>query len=520
MESVVLETRWSARKQATLIGVCVVGIMLTLDVTIVGVALDTIGKSLQASFAQLQWVVNAYSLTLGSFLLTAGSLADIFGRRRMFAFGVGLFSICSLLCGFSQDSVILDTFRALQGLSGALILSSGPAVLANEFHNKERATAFSILGSAVGLGFALGPLVGGILSSGLGWRWIFFVNVPIGLSVLVWAVPKIRETSDPSASHIDWAGLSTFTLSLLLFNFALISGPEKGWNSFWIIGALIGSSVLLIVFIIAEQLQRRPMFDLTLFRHPTFVAVSLMTLTVSFGIVSLLYYIPLYFQSVSNYSPFQAGLTMIPFTLPMLITPLFISQLIKFQSTRLLLCIGLILIGFGTFWMRGGIGTDNSWILLSGLILAGIGAGLCNGLMDNVAVSAASLERSGVASGMYNTTRLSGDAIAIAGTGAILIGNTQTQFLKLISGTSVDILEQSHNIVSQIIQGNISGAAAKAPISAHDLFIHAATLSYTDALHTVLLVVACICFTIALLTFLLMRIGNSANLLTSKSISR
>jgi MFS family permease len=167
--------------------------MLPLDVTVVGVALDSIGRDLEASFAGLQWVVNSYNLAFGSLLLTAGTLADLFGRRRMFALGIVVFTLSSLLCGFSQSPLMLNLLRAFQGIGAAFVLTSGTAAIANEFRaSAERAKAFGILGSSFGIGLALGPLAGGVFSSGLGWRWIFFVNIPVGLSVLALAVPRMN----------------------------------------------------------------------------------------------------------------------------------------------------------------------------------------------------------------------------------------------------------------------------------------------------------------------------------------
>lgn len=190
-------TTWSKRKRATLIGVCVAAIMVPLDITIVGLALESIGQGLSANFAELQWAVNGYTVVFASFLLTAGSLADLYGRRRMLALGISLFTVSSLLCGFSQTPLMLDLFRALQGLGAAFVFPSCTAVLAHEFRGAERAKVFGILGSVLGIGLALGPLLGSVLTSWLGWRAIFLVNVPIGFGVLALAIPKMSESSDP-----------------------------------------------------------------------------------------------------------------------------------------------------------------------------------------------------------------------------------------------------------------------------------------------------------------------------------
>ena len=404
---------WSGRKRLTLFGVCVAAIMLPLDITIVGVALDSIGRDLNASFAGLQWVITGYNMTFGSLLLTAGSLADLFGRRRLFAFGIALFTIFSLLCGFSQNLLMLNCFRVLQGVGSAFVLTSGTAVLANEFrHGSERAKAFGALGSAFGIGLALGPLIGGVLNSGLGWRWIFWVNLPVGLSVLALAVPKMAESKDPGATRIDWAGLVTFTLSLFLLIYALNSGPEAGWGSPRIIGALLGTSILIAIFITAERSQRRPMFDLSLFRKPSFVAAQILPVAVGFGFVALLVYLPLYFQGVKGYSPLQAGLGMMPLTVPILFVPILAGRLAARIPVRIMLTAGLVLIGLGALWMSG-IKSDPRALAI-GLGITGIGTGITFGLMDNLAVSVVPADRSGMAAGIFSTMRIAGEMIAIA----------------------------------------------------------------------------------------------------------
>lgn len=503
-----VQTRLSRRQLLTLLGVGAAAVMITVDVTVVGVALDNIRQSLHANFAELEWVANAYALTFTSFVLTAGALADLFGRRRIFALGIGVFTACSLLCGLSPSPWMLTLFRALQGVGGALVFNSIPAVLAHEFRSTARATAFGFLGSAFGIGFAIGPIVGGALTSGLSWRWIFFVNVPIGLGILALAVPRMSSSGAPNTKHVDWAGLVTFTLSLFLFTFALIGGTESGWGSPQTVSALLGAGVLLALFILAERWQQHPMFDLALFGNSTFVANSLAAMVVSFSMISLLYYIPLYFQSVNGYSPLQAGLTMLPFTLCLLAVPSISGKLAARLPARVLLSAGLVLIGFGELWMRE-IQAGASWTaLLGGLFVAGVGAGLCNGQLDNIAVSVASDKRRGTAVGMFNTIRLCGDILAIAGSGAILISAIKFRLPDLIWGTPAASSGQDTNLANLVARGDISGAAARVPAAGHAVFIHAANQSYTSALQKVLLVLACVCFAVAVLTIAQVRTHN------------
>src|SRR4051812_4461697 len=217
------------RKWWTLTIVCVATFMLLLDITIVNVALPTIAHDLQGSFSDIQWVIDAYTLTLAALLLTAGALADLFGRRLVFVLGVGLFSAASLLCGLSPDALFLILARGVQGIGGAMMYATGLALLAQEFHGRERGTAFGIWGAAIAASAAIGPLIGGALTDALGWSSIFFINVPVGFVVIVLTMAKIRESRDPEGQRVDWLGTITFTGALFLLVLGLIKGNDEGW---------------------------------------------------------------------------------------------------------------------------------------------------------------------------------------------------------------------------------------------------------------------------------------------------
>ena len=223
-----------ARKWWTLLATCVAMFMLLLDITIVNVALPQIQKDLDASFSDLQWVVDAYALTLASLLLTAGSLGDRIGRRRVFTIGFGIFTVASLACGLATDPTMLNLFRAVQGIGAAGMLATTLALIAQEFHGPERATAFGIWGATIGGAVAIGPLVGGVLTDGLGWEWIFFVNVPIGIAAIALTLNKLAESRAPDAEPVDWPGAATFSASLFLLVFGLVRGNPEGWSSFQI----------------------------------------------------------------------------------------------------------------------------------------------------------------------------------------------------------------------------------------------------------------------------------------------
>ena len=219
----------ATNRRWTLLAVCATTFMLLVDITIVNVALPSIQRRLGASLTGLEWVVDAYALTLAALILTAGALADRYGRRRLFCVGVALFSAASLLCGIAWNIAVLDVARALQGIGGAALFATALALIGVEYQGAERGRAIATWGATVGLAVAAGPLLGGIITDSLGWRWIFFVNIPIGAFAIVVAIRKLRESRDPGASRTDLAGLVCFSASLFLIVYALLRGEAAGW---------------------------------------------------------------------------------------------------------------------------------------------------------------------------------------------------------------------------------------------------------------------------------------------------
>src|SRR3954468_12871766 len=261
--------------------------MLLLDVTIVNVALPAIQKDLHADFTDLQWVIDAYALTLASLLLVSGSVADIVGRRRIFVLGLSLFSAASLACGLATTPTFLTIARAVQGIGGAMLFATSLALLAHAFQGKERATAFGVWGATIGGAVAIGPLAGGLLTDSLGWEWIFFVNVPIGIVASFVTVAKVDESKDPSPTKVDWLGAATFSAALFMLVFALIRGNEEGWGSTTIVVLFVETALTLIAFLAIELRAGQRMLDLPLFRV-------------------------LYIHDVLGYSPLETGVRFLP----------------------------------------------------------------------------------------------------------------------------------------------------------------------------------------------------------------
>jgi EmrB/QacA subfamily drug resistance transporter len=407
------------RKWWTLLATCVAMFMLLLDITIVNVALPDIQEDLGSSFSDLQWVVDAYTLTLASLLLTAGSLGDRLGRRRVFAIGFAIFTVASLLCGLARSPVELNLFRALQGIGAAGMLATTLALIAQEFHGPERATAFGIWGATIGGAVAIGPLIGGALTEGLGWEWIFFVNVPIGVAAIALTMSKLAESRAPDPEPVDWPGVITFSASLFLLVFALIRGNPEGWSSVPITGALIAAGALMAAFVAIQLRSDHPMLELSLFRKPAFVGVSVVSFALHAGMFAMFLYITIYVQDVLGLSPLGAGLRFLPITLLSFFVAPVAGQLLNRFPARAFFAAGLGLIGAGLLLMRG-VTVDSEWTtLLPGFLLAGAGIGMTNPAIGSTAIGVVTPAKAGMASGINNTFRQVGTATGIAALGAI-----------------------------------------------------------------------------------------------------
>jgi EmrB/QacA subfamily drug resistance transporter len=407
------------RKWWTLVAVCTGVFMLLLDVTIVNVALPDIQKSLGADLSQLQWVVDAYALSLAALLLTAGSIADRFGRRAMFAVGIVVFTAGSLLCGVAGDPTFLALARAFQGVGGAIMFATSLALLSTAFQGRERGTAFGVFGAVTGVAVAVGPVLGGAITSGLSWRWIFFVNIPVGVFALAATLLRVQESHDPQARRVDYVGFVTFSLGLAALVYGLIRSNAAGWGSTTVVGSLVAAAVLLGAFVAAEYVQREPMFELSLVRVPTFVGGLVSAFGISASLFALLTYIVLYIQNVLGYSAIEAGVRFLPLTGAIFLTAGVAGRLSARVPTRLLIGPGFVLIGIGLVLMHGLTPASDWTALLPGMIVAGVGAGLVNVPLASTAVAVVEPARAGMASGVNATFRQVGIATGIAALGAV-----------------------------------------------------------------------------------------------------
>jgi EmrB/QacA subfamily drug resistance transporter len=408
------------RKWRALTIVCVAIFMLLLDITVVNVALPDIQRELHTSFTDLQWVVDAYALMLATVMLNAGTLGDWLGRKRVFLAGTAFFTAASAACGAAQSPLFLELARGAQGIGGAVMFAVSLAIVAQEFHGPERGTAFGIWGATIGAAVAIGPLVGGALTEWAGWRWIFFVNVPIGAFCILLGLRVLHESRDESHTGFDLPGFVTLTGGLFALVLGLLRGNDWGWASGRIVALFAIAIALLVAFCVLQLTRANGMLDLRLFRKPAFTGAQIVAFALSAGMFSQFLYLTLYLQNVLHYSPIGAGLRFLPVSLPSFVVSPIAGRLSGRVPIRLLFGIGLALVGVALLLMYG-IDVRDSWTtLLAGFVVAGIGVGVVNAPLASAAVSVVDPRRAGMAAGINNTFRQVGIATGIAALGAVL----------------------------------------------------------------------------------------------------
>ncbi|PYC69082.1 MFS transporter [Streptomyces tateyamensis] len=411
--------------------------MLMLDLTVVNVALPDLRNSLHADFSGLQWVLDAYALTLAAFLLTGGSLADRLGRKRVFVAGFAVFTAASLACGAATDVLALNLARGVQGVGAAVLFAVGPALLGHEFRGKDRAKAFGVFGGVSGLAIAFGPLIGGALTSGVGWRWIFLVNVPIGVAAIALSLLRIRESREPAAHRIDWSGLVLFSVALGALVLGFLRGEAQGWTSPLILSLFAAAALLLAVFVLVERrLGAAAMLDLSLFRNRTFNGISAATLLANAAGMASIFLEVSYVQNVLGATPWQAGLRFLPLTLVLFVAAAVTGSLTVALPPRLL-------VGTASAFLAGGllairlVDVHSGWTaMLPSMVLTGIGMGMFNPPRASISIGVAEPARAGMAAGIGETFQQVGIAIGIAGFGALFQHRVGDTFAAAVPGAT------------------------------------------------------------------------------------
>ncbi len=488
--------------------------MILLDTTIVNVAIPAMSSNnkdgLNTTLDQILWVLNAYILVYAVLLITAGRLGDLYGQRNLFAIGLFIFTGASALCGFSQNAGELIAARILQGVGGALLTPQTLAILTSIFPPERRGAAFGIWGGVAGLATVAGPTVGGAIITYISWRWIFFINVPIGIAAFVATfliIPDLR----PGRQHgWDFLGIVLATAGLFAIVFGLIEGQRYNWGQIESFGVTIpevigGGVALLVIFIIWERFQSEPLMPLTLFRDRNFAVANWIAAAISFGMLSLFLPFTIYLQSVRGFSALVAGLTLAPMSLTSMVTAPFAGRMSDRIGGKYILMSGITLFTIGMGSIAFVAGPDSTWInFLAPAIVAGAGLGMTFAPMTTVAMRNIEPRVAGSASAVLNTTRQLGAAVGSAVIGAILQNQLATtlhnqavshasalpaefraQFIATFSSVSSKGFEIGTGESGAKLPGNIPPAvASQLSHIAHEVFVSA----YIDAMHTTFIV--------------------------------
>jgi EmrB/QacA subfamily drug resistance transporter len=428
-----LDRRWTA-----LILLCVAQFVVVLDASIVNVALPSIGRGLHFSEQNLPWVVNAYVIAFGGFLLLGGRAADLLGRRRVFMAGLLVVAVASLLAGFAANQGELIAARAAQGLGAAIISPSALSIVTNLFRDgAERNKALGVWGAVVGSAGAVGVLLGGILTDGLGWEWVLWVNVPVSLIALALTPGLIPESrSESTTRHFDAAGAVSVTAGLSLLAYALLDASTAGWGSTKTVALLAASVALIAAFIVIELRSQAPLVPFRIFRIRTLRGANVVGILLGASLFSMFFFISLYMQQVLGYSPIHAGLSYLPLALMIIVAAGFGGQLVTRFGFKPILAVGLALVAVGLLWFSrvsvgGGFLTD----ILGPSLLAAIGLGLGFVTSTIAAVSGVKAEEQGIASGLINTSQQIGGALGLAVLSTI--ATTRTHDLMASGGSSL-----------------------------------------------------------------------------------
>jgi MFS family permease len=487
------------RPGLTLAAVCGAIVLVPVTATGASVALPDISSNLSTSLASAQWVVNAFFLTFASFMAISGSLADLTGRRRMFAGGVALFCTAMLVATFAPNIDVLVAARVVAGIGAAAATTGGSAVLAQTFEGPARTRAFGVFGTAIGLGLAFGPLVAGVLVTSLGgWRMFFLVTAVVLLPVLV-VSPLLTESRDAHPAGPDWLGAVTFTSGLSLFVLSLVEGPSLGWTHPLILVSLVVFVALIAVFVVVERGSEHPMIDVSLLAERRFLAICAMPVLLGFGFVALLIELPPYFMAVDGISAQSAGLLLVLLTGPTLVVPVLVSSIAHRVPQRVLLVVIMLFVAIGAAWLTVVHPHASISELAGPLLVIGTGFGISLAILDGAAVSSVQPARAGMAAGVFNTMRLAGEAMSIAILGALLTAITQSRL------TSTFGSDSAGNIAAKLLQGDMNGAVSAASGTTEVDAVRATAAAYTGALHIGLWAIAGLSLLGAITVSLLLR---------------
>ncbi len=457
----------------TLGAMCFALFMVMLDNTVVNVSLPSIQRDLHASLSALEWTVNAYTLTFAVLMVTGGRLGDIFGRRRMFIFGVVVFGISSAAIGFAPNDTALVAFRAVQGIGAAFMMPATLSIITQAFPPHQRGMAIGTWAGVSALALAIGPVVGGFLTEQVSWRAIFFINPPIAVGAVAVALFAARESRDETVGKsVDFAGIGAITVGLTALVLALVEGNTWHWGSTRVIALFAVALVGLSAFVTIEMRSRNPMVDFKFFRSRTFLGSTLVAFIVTFAMLSQFFFLALYMQNILHYSPLQAGIRFLPSTLLIIVMGPLAGRLTDRIGPRPLMTLGLAVVATSIF-IQSHITVHTGYgLLLPGFILMGIGMGLVMSPMSTAAMNAVDRTKAGVASGVLSMSRMVGGTFGVAVMGALIatIGRSKIDQLlpNLPAGTRATIANSlgGGGVVGQHASAGVVAAVREAFVSA------------------------------------------------------
>ena len=484
-------------------GVCS---LIVLDTNIVAVTLPSIARDLGADFADIEWVVSAYMLAFAALLLPAGSLADRFGRKKMLLTGLVLFILASVGCGAAPSIVFLDIARAIKGVGAALLLTSALATIGHVFHDEtERAKAWAFWGACMGVAMTAAPTVGGLIAELVGWRWIFYLNLPVGLMLLGMVLRNIGESRNEQSARLDPVGSLLFSASLLSLIWGLIEANRIGWDNPLTFARLSGGALLLGLFVLAERLQRRPMVDLQLFKSPRFIGALLGMFAYAGCAQVMMTLLPFYLQNGLGFSAISSGLGMLPFAITMLLCPRLGPQLSRHLSPAAMMALGLTLVSLGNLLCAWATSISGYPAFAVAMAVTGAGAGLLNGDTQKNIMACVPRERTGMASGMSTTMRFSSIMLAIGVYGALLASHTLKALNANLQNVAPQWLDRAEYMASRVVAGDMAAALQALDASAREVVQPLAQQAFISGFTSVLWVVGGVGLLAALLVGTLMR---------------
>ena len=468
------------RKWWTLAAMCFALFMIMLDNTVVNVALPAIQDDLGASLSSLEWTVNAYTLSFAVLLVTGGRLGDIFGRRRVFLWGVIVFAGSSALIGFAPDQGWLVAGRALQGAGAAFMMPGTLSIISNTFPPAERGRAIGTWAGVSALALAIGPAVGGALTEYVSWRAIFFLNLPVAVGAVIVTLFAVRESFDRSVSRrVDFAGIATLTIGLTALVLALVEGNAWGWGSPEIIGLLIAAAVGLVAFVLVEIHGKVPMVQFEFFRSRTFVGANAVAFIVSFAMLAMFFFIALYMQNILGYNALEAGIRFLPSTVVIIIAAPIAGRLVDRIGPRPLMAAGLALSAI-SLWMQSTVDAGSGYSqLLVPFMIMGLGMGLTMSPMSTAAMNAVTPEKAGGASGILSMSRMVGGTFGVAAIGALFQSLSRDRLAEDLAGLGLSAGQQERVAGAmgsgegrEALQGLPPDQLSQATAAIRDAFVH------------------------------------------------